>query len=141
MPEPSPSHRSARGDARGGPTFWLLLLLGFATLAPSLLLPEWREYQAIAVAEQVEQSRADAMENLVRQKRRLLDRIQRDPSVVVRLAQRELHYERADRSPLPVAGTRRSAAVLMASTDVLPAIEPEQPIAVAVPELPTWVAR
>ncbi len=121
--------------------FWLLLLLGFAALAPCLLLPEWREYQAIAVAEQIEKTRADAMEDLVQEKRRLLDRIQRDPAVVVRLAQRELHYERADHYPVRVAGAGGRSVSIMAPTDVLPAIEPTSPIVINPPQLPVWLAR
>lgn len=137
----APTGHSRAGTSRGGPTFWLLLLLGFATLAPCLLLPEWREYQAIAVAEQVEQHRTATMAALVQEKHRLLERLHQDPAVVVRLAQRELRYRRADCDLIPVAGASTGTVLLTAPTDVLAGVEPADPIVIEPPQLPVWLAR
>ena len=52
---PSNTTTTSSTLAPGGFAYWFLLVLGFSTLAPAVLLPEWREYQAIRLAEQVEQ--------------------------------------------------------------------------------------
>ncbi len=128
--------------APGGFAYWFLLALGFSTLAPAVLLPEWREYQAIRLAEQIEQERADAMERLVDRKRRVLERLQSDPAVIARLAQRDLRYQRVDQFRLAVAsGTSSQQVSLFDARDVLPAVEPELPIVVEPVTPPVWLMR
>jgi cell division protein FtsB len=80
--------------ARGGFVFWMLIVMGLAAFAPCVLLPEWREYQAVRIAEQAEKHRLDAMQRVVERERHLLDAMQSDPAVIARLAQRDLHFYR-----------------------------------------------
>ncbi len=77
-----------------GTVAWLLLTIALGTFTPCVLLPEWRAYQAIRVAEQAEQHRVESLRRLVERERRLLDAIQTDPEVTARLAQRELGFRR-----------------------------------------------
>ena len=131
-----------RKHAPGGFIFWLLLLLGFSTFAPSILLPEWRAYQAICVAEQIEQQRADAMAALVLQKRQALGRLQSDPAVTARLAQRNLRWERVDHFRLAVAPELAEERIApFDALDVLPAVEPAGPIVVEPVNPPDWLMR
>ncbi|MGD2110941.1 MAG: hypothetical protein PVI86_16315 [Phycisphaerae bacterium] len=71
---------------------WLLIATALATLAPCILLPEWREYQATRVAEQAQQYRLDSLQVIVDRERRLHEAAQSDPAVLARLAQRDLRY-------------------------------------------------
>jgi cell division protein FtsB len=87
----------------GGAVFWLLILMGLATFAPCIILPEWREYQALSRIEQQEQHRVDELQVAVDRERRLLEAMQRDPAVVARLAQRDLGFHRPGEKPVPVA--------------------------------------
>ena len=128
--------------APGGFAYWFLLALGFSTFTPAVLLPEWREFQVIRAAEQVEQARADAMATLVDKKRLALDRLQSDPAVTARLAQRNLRYQRADQFRLAVAPETSSQEVaLFDAPDVLPAVEPEAPIVIEPVAPPVWLMR
>jgi hypothetical protein len=79
---------------RGGFVYWMLLLMGLATFTPCVVLPEWREYQALRMAEQTERHRLDEMQRVVDRERNLLEAMQSDPAVIGRLAQRDLHFRR-----------------------------------------------
>jgi len=141
MPQRRPPTTSST-VAPGGFVYWLLLALGFSTFAPAVLLPEWREYEAINTAEQVEQARADAMADLVDRHRQTLERLQSDPAVIARLAQRDLRYQRVDQFRLAVAPEAQSPeAMVFDAPDVLPAMEPEQPIVVEPVAPPVWLQR
>jgi len=83
-----------RQSPRGGFVYWMLLLMGLATFTPCVVLPEWREYQALRMAEQTERHRLDEMQRVVDRERNLLDAMQSDPAVIGRLAQRDLHFHR-----------------------------------------------
>ncbi len=72
---------------------WLLIFMALAAFAPCVLLPEWRSYQAVQLAEQTEAHRVDAMQQVVDRERRFLDGLQTDPAVVARLAKRGLGFE------------------------------------------------
>lgn len=72
----------------------MLILMGLGTFAPCVLLPEWREYQALRLVEQAEQHRLDAMQRVVERERHLLEAMQRDPAAIARIAQRDLHFYR-----------------------------------------------
>ena len=91
-PTPPPEHAPPRG---GGVVFWLLVLMGLSTLAPCVILPEWRAYQVLSVAQQAEQHRVDTLQCVVDRERRLLEALRSDQSVIDRLAQRELNFQRA----------------------------------------------
>ena len=76
--------------------FWLLVLMGLATFAPCIILPEWRQYQVLEMAAQVEEHRLEVLQRQVDHERRLLDAVRSDPAVISRLAQRELRFQRVD---------------------------------------------
>lgn len=97
---PAPSHR----EPLSAPIlFWALLLLGTSGLAPAILLPQWRAYQGMCVAEQREQHRHQRMADAVAQERRLLDGLRTDPALVERVAQRDLSVQPAGGDIVPVA--------------------------------------
>lgn len=87
----------------GACLFWLLTLMGLATFAPCIILPPWRQYQALEMAAQIEQHHLDALQHQVDRERRLLDAIRSDPGVVARLAQRELRFRRVDSQAVHVS--------------------------------------
>ena len=87
-------HSTIDNPPRGGFVYWMLLLMGLATFTPCVVLPEWREYQALRMAEQTERHRLDEMQRVVDRERNLLDAMQSDPAVIGRLAQRDLHFHR-----------------------------------------------
>ena len=89
--------------AGGGLVSWLLILMGLAAFAPCIILPEWREYQALRMVEQQEQHRVDKLQAAIDRERRLLEAMQRDPVVIARLAQRDLGFHRPGEQPVPVA--------------------------------------
>ena len=85
-----------RVDTTGGLTgaivYWLLVGMGVSSLAMCVLWPEWREYQAIRTAEQVQRKRVDSLRSTLREERRRLEALRDDPAVIARLARRELNY-------------------------------------------------
>ena len=92
-----------RPVSNGAAVFWLLTLMGISTFAPCILLPQWRDYQAAKVAEQREQYRVDKLRQLVEREKRQVDALQNDPTVVARLAQRDLGFRRPGETVVPVA--------------------------------------
>lgn len=95
------AHRE-RGS-RDGVVFWMLVSMGVSTFAPCILLPEWRTYEALRAAEQVEQQRAEVLARSVEGERRLLEAMRTDPGVIGRLAQRDLSFRRPEERAVPVA--------------------------------------
>jgi cell division protein FtsB len=97
---------------RGGATvvFWLLLAMGLATFAPCVLLPQWRQYQALSVAEQMAQHRLDVLRSRIDKEQRLLDALRSDPAVVARFAQRDLGYRRPYEQVVKVSAATTTAA-------------------------------
>jgi len=77
---------------RGAVVFWLLLLMSVAALAPCVLLPEWRQLQALQLAEQAQQVRVGRMQELVGRERTLLGAMRSDPAVAGRIARRDLGF-------------------------------------------------
>ncbi len=97
---PAPSHR----EPLSAPIlFWGLLLLGTSGLAPAILLPQWRAYESMCVAEQREQHRHQRMAEGVAAERRLLDGLRTDPALVERVAQRDLSVRPLGGDIVPVA--------------------------------------
>jgi len=74
------------------PVFWFLTAMGLAAFAPCILLPEWREYQALRLAEQREQFRVDQVRQAVSEEQRRLEALRSDPAAVARLARREFAF-------------------------------------------------
>ncbi len=95
----------------GGAVFWLLLVMGLSTFAPCIVLPEWRQYQAIQVTRQREQYRLDQLQHRVDAERRRLEAMQTDPAVVARLAQRDLGFHRPGQPSMPVVTVGRVAGL------------------------------
>ena len=95
---------------------WVLLLMGLFAFAPCVILPDWRNYQALHMAQQVEQHHLERMQSLVDQERRRLEAVQSDPAVVARLAKRDLRYrdpgEIAVRVDLPPQGETGDASTV-----------------------------
>ncbi len=113
--------------SRGGLVFWMLMAMGLGTFTPCVLLPEWREYQAMHAAEQAEQHRLDRMREVVERERHLLEAMQSDPAVIARVAQRDLRFYRPGDTTVAV--------------DVPLAASSEQPFAAKPIEPPAFLAR
>jgi len=78
------------------------MAMGLAAFAPCILLPEWREYQALQVAEQREHHRLDQLRSTLARERETIEAIQTDPAVVARLARRDLRYHRPNEIPVSI---------------------------------------
>ncbi len=87
--------QSAIGNPpKGGFVFWMLIFMGLSAFAPCIVLPEWREYQALRLEEQAERHRLDEMQRFVDREKDMLEAMQSDPAVIARLAQRDLQFRR-----------------------------------------------
>lgn len=79
------------------------MFMALAAFAPCVLLPEWRAYQVLRVAEQAEQHRLDSLGRVVDRERSLLEATRDDPAVIARLARRELHFRHPGEYPVLVS--------------------------------------
>lgn len=102
LPQFLPRNEAVRAVTNGAAVFWLLILMGVSTFAPCILLPEWRNYQAAKIAEQREHHRIEKLRQVVERERRQVEAIQNDPTVVARLAQRDLGFRRPGETIVPV---------------------------------------
>ena len=116
--------------------YWLLLAMGVAVLTPCVLLPEWRAYQALRIAEQAQQHRVDSLELAVSREGRRLDALRSDPAVVTRLARRELSYFKP--GELEIAVEAEPVAMEPRDLFVATAVEPPPSIARFVSLLPRF---
>ena len=76
-----------QGDRNRGGTravFWLLVLMGLATFTPCVLLPQWRQYETLCMAEQSAQHRLEVLQGRIETERRTLEALRSDPAVVAR---------------------------------------------------------
>lgn len=85
--------------------------MGLSTFTPCVVLPEWREYQALRMAEQAEQHRLDAMQQIVDRERNLLEAMQSDPAVIARIAQRDLRFRRPGDTSIAVSVPLTATAI------------------------------
>jgi hypothetical protein len=85
--------------------FWILFALAVAAFAPCVLLPEWRDYQAARVAEEVGIRENARLRVEFDQQQRTLDAVRNDPAVIERLAIRELAYGKPGEVAMPVAAS------------------------------------
>jgi len=115
--------------------FWLLTGMGLAAFAPCVILPEWRAYQDLRVAEQAEGHRLAALQREVEHQRRMLDAMRGDPAVIARLAQRDLHFRRPNEQTVKVDVPRAEPAA--AEAFVPEPVEPPTVIARALARLPS----
>lgn len=95
--------REAGRPLVGGLMFWLLVLMGFAALAPCILLPEWRHYESLKIEEQAQAHRLAMLQNRIAREQRLQEAMQRDPAVIARIAQRELGFRRPEEHAVSVS--------------------------------------
>jgi len=112
--------------------------MGMALIAfiPCVILPEWQQLQALHVAEQYEQYRADRLQKSVDSEKRLLMAMSSDPAVVARLAQRDLSLHRRDERAILVSVANPT---LDAEEVFAPApLPPPAPIGVALAHLPPY---
>lgn len=84
--------------------FWVLITLALAGFIPCILLPVWRDYQAMSVALRTEEQVTEQMRDEVAAQRRRIDILRTDPAVSIRLAQRELSYDLVGFRQVPVPG-------------------------------------
>lgn len=99
----SGQHNADEPGCGSGLVFWLLTLLALAVFTPCVLLPEWRDVEALWIAEQAQQHRLDVLQRRVDRERRVLEVIGSDPAAIARLAQRELSFQRPGETAMPVS--------------------------------------
>ena len=117
-----------------GVTFWLLVGMAVVVLAPCVLLPVWREYQALCYAEQVEQARVVEARATLERERRRLTALRSDPSAIARVARRELGYREPGEVTIPVS-VAPAGPIKPAAPKLVP-VEPPAAIARLVEKLP-----
>lgn len=83
--------------------FWILAGLAALVFAPCVLLPVWRDYQALRYAEQVERARLEQSRGELQRQQRRLEALQTDPAVIARVARRELRYRDPFEIAIPVS--------------------------------------
>ena len=100
-----------RHSPSGGFVYWILILMGLAAFTPCVVLPEWREYQALRQGEQAERHRLEEMQRVVDRERNLLEAMQSDPAVIARIAQRDLHFHRPGDTSVSVSVPLTATAI------------------------------
>ncbi len=114
--------------------FWVLVAMAVVVFAPCVLLPVWRDYQALQYTEQVERVELErARAELERQKRHLTA-LQSDPATIARVARRELRYRNPKELAIPVR-VAVDEPVGPAPVELTP-VEPPEVIASIVDRLP-----
>jgi hypothetical protein len=81
---------TAQGDGGASLVFWILITLAVSVMAPCMILPAWREYQAAELSARSRAAEAQAIAKHAERLERRLDAIHNDPVVITRLARREL---------------------------------------------------
>ena len=117
----------------GGAVFWLLVLMGLSTFAPCVILPEWRDYERLRVAEQAQRHELDTLEKRVEDERRMLDAMRGDPAVIGRFAQRDLSFRRIGERVVHVSVPMAASTHMATSVPFAP--EPVRPPAFLQPVL------
>ena len=75
-----------------GLVYWALVVLGVGGLALCVLMPEWRELEALQAVESAHRARVEELRAAVECDERLLHALQGDPAVLARLVRRDLNY-------------------------------------------------
>jgi len=127
---------------------WMLLAMGVLAMAPCIIIPEWRAYEAMFRAEQVEEHRLAEVKEWIARERAALEAIQTDPEVVARLAQRELNFARPNAEEVSVSldGGEDHGSLRLPFTDrVQPSVATSNGVAeelrIGKPELPGPLRR
>lgn len=76
-----------------GSLFWVMLIAGFATLAPCLLLPAWIDYQQARAARDAKRREIDFWKARIAGQQREIEHLHSDPAYLERLARAELGME------------------------------------------------
>ncbi len=119
--------------------FWLLVTMGVGTLAPCVILPEWRGYQALQVQEQVQRHRVESLQAELDRQHRLLDAMRSDPGAIARFAQRDLGYYRPDERIVSVSVPEGAHKTVTRPTSFDPEVTP--PFVPKLVEPPPALAR
>lgn len=123
--------RHGRRDYGGSFVAWVLLVLGVGTFAPCVLFPAWQSCRDLQLAQRVELSRVEALQQRVELDQRELSALRNDPSVIARLARRDLGIHRSDdqwvRVDVPVE-SRPSEAFFAPRANVASIIAQEVPL-------------
>lgn len=110
------------GSPPSGLWFWLLVLFASAMFAPCVLVPVWKDYQAIKLAEEFEIASVEDMRRDIDRQERKLDALRTDPATVARVALRDLAYTRRGETSVRV-----ETVPVLAHGGEAPAIRPMQP--------------
>ncbi len=123
--------------------FWLLVVLGMAGFAPCILLPEWREYQALHLTEQFERHKLEQLQGELDREQRTLAALQSDPLAVERLARRSLQFHRPGETIVHVPLTSDSSAHVAAVSPLeqRQSLLPEEPFVPVPAAPPVWINR
>lgn len=70
--------------------YWLLIAMALAGFTPCVLLPEWRNLQALELAERASAERVRVLQERVDREQRVVEAMTSDAGAVARLAQRDL---------------------------------------------------
>ena len=124
------------GPRSSGLMFWLLLALALAGFLPGVLLPSWRDYQAVALAAQREARPVAAQRESLQRARRAVEAIRTDPAVAARLAQRELAYVRLGETQVEVPGVEITAVLVSYEPEPVMPVKPPPPVAGMLGRLP-----
>ena len=124
------------GPRSSGSMYWLLLALALAGFLPCVLLPPWRDYQAVALAAQLEERQAAAVRESLQQRRRAIEAIRTDPAVAARLAQRELAYVRLGETQVEVPGVEVAAVPVSYEPEPVTPVQPPAAVAGMLGRLP-----
>jgi len=137
---------SVERTSSGGFLFWPMSLMAMAAFAPCVILPEWRDYEAVYSAQQTREQDLAAFEQAVHNEQRKLEALQSDPATIARLAQRELSFRRTGERSVAVGEPVSAGAIdfgASAFTDRMPG-ENERGL-IESPPLPAnvsaWIAR
>jgi hypothetical protein len=118
---------------------WVLLLMALGTFTPCVLLPEWRAYQVLQMAEQAERHRVGQMRHVVGRERRLVEALQTDPAVIRRVAQRELGFKMpGDRAVLVSVSPEADSTDALGASFVPQLVPPPPVLARAASYLPDY---
>jgi cell division protein FtsB len=117
-----------------GLMFWILVGMAAVVFAPCVLLPVWRDYQALQYAEQVEQAGLEQARAELHQQQRRLEALQSDPAAIARVARREFRYRDPQEIAVPVSV--RPEGPLEAAPVVLTPVQPPAAVAWLTERLP-----
>ena len=114
--------------------YWGLILVAAMGLVPSVLLPEWRQYERLRIAEQYEEHRLEQADQRVDREKIMLEAVRTDPAVIYRIARRELGIHPGESQTVNIVPIAGSAA--RESRFVPTAIEPPPLVSRAAKLLP-----